>query len=72
MEQISAKGLIPWLIQYVKNSKSELGKVTWPAKKDTVKYSLLVIAISIIIAAFFSGLDWMLNIGLQELIALVA
>lgn len=72
MESIKEKGLVSWLIEYVKGSKEELKKVTWPSKKETVKYSLLVIAISIGVAAFFGGLDWILSLGLEQLIELVA
>jgi preprotein translocase subunit SecE len=63
---------IKWLITYVRESKEEMKKVTWPSKKETVTYSVIVIIISIILAAFFGGLDWLLNIGLEQLIALTA
>ncbi|HBK34617.1 MAG: Preprotein translocase, SecE subunit [Candidatus Uhrbacteria bacterium GW2011_GWE2_40_58] len=72
MESSSQKSLISGLFQYFRDAKSEVGKVTWPSKKDTMKYSILVIAISVIIAAFFGGLDWVLNLGVQELITLVS
>lgn len=47
-------------------------KVTWPSRKETVKYSVIVIALSIVIAAFFGGLDWVLNQGLEWLISATA
>ena len=72
METIREKGLFSWLIQYVKDSKAELKKVTWPSKKDTIKYSLLVIAISVGVAVFFGGLDWFLSLGLEQLLELTA
>ena len=72
MESSSQKSLISGLFQYFRDAKSKVGKVTWPSKKDTMKYSILVIAISVIIAAFFGGLDWVLNLGVQELITLVS
>ena len=72
MAEDSKLGPIAWLIQYVKDSKSELGKVTWPTKKDTIKYSILVIVITLFVAVFFGGLDWILSTGLEQLYALVA
>lgn len=72
MESSSKKSLISWFFQYLREAKSEVGKVTWPSKKDTIKYSALVIAISVIIAAFFGGLDWVLNLGVHELVTLVS
>lgn len=56
------------LIQYFKESKEELKKVTWPSKQDTTKYTLIVIVLSLLIAAFFGGFDWVLNLGLEKLI----
>lgn len=36
---------------------SELKKVTWPTRDETVKLTAVVIAISIIVGAFIGGLD---------------
>jgi preprotein translocase subunit SecE len=56
------------LWRYLRESKEELEKVSWPSKKDTFRYSLIVIALSIILAAFFAGFDYLLNLGLEKLI----
>lgn len=56
------------LLQYVRESKEELQKVTWPSKKDVVKYSAVIVAISMFFAALFAGLDWILTLGLEQLI----
>ena len=39
-------------------------KVTWPTKKETYNYTLLVIGISLAIAAFLGVLDYIFNFGL--------
>jgi len=56
------------LFQYFKESKEELKKVTWPSKQEINKYSLVVIVLSLVIAGFFGGFDWLLNLGLEKLI----
>ena len=56
------------ITKYVLESKAELKKVVWPTKKETVNYTLLVIAISLGIAAFFGILDYFFSLGLEELI----
>lgn len=56
------------LLSYFKESKEELKKVTWPSKQDTMKYTLIVVVLSLLIAAFFGGFDWVLNLGLEKLI----
>ncbi len=44
-------------VDYFRSSKNELGKVTWPSKDQTTRYSILVIGTSLAIALFFGALD---------------
>ena len=39
---------------------SELKKVTWPTRAETIKLTVVVIAISLIVGAFIGGLDVLL------------
>jgi preprotein translocase subunit SecE len=57
-------------IGYLKEAREELGKVTWPSKKEAWRYSLIVIAVTVALAAFFAILDWLLNLGLDKLISI--
>ncbi|HLC69836.1 MAG TPA: preprotein translocase subunit SecE [Patescibacteria group bacterium] len=50
---------------YFLGSYAEMKKVTWPTKKQTINYSLLVIGMSISLALFFAGLDYVFNLGLE-------
>ncbi|MFH1193873.1 MAG: preprotein translocase subunit SecE [bacterium] len=54
------------IMKYFFESKSELKKVAWPTKSQTINYTILVIAISLGIAAFFGILDYFLSLGLSE------
>jgi preprotein translocase subunit SecE len=56
------------LKNYFIGSYQELTKVTWPTKKQTINYSLLVIIMSVAVALFFGILDFFLNIGISKLI----
>lgn len=56
------------LIKYLKESKQELDKVTWPSRKDTVYYSIAVMVISILAAVYFGVLDYLLALALGALI----
>ncbi len=56
------------IVKYVKESIVELKKVTWPGKKETQRYTFLVIGISLLVAAFLGSLDFIFNIGLEFLI----
>jgi len=53
------------LINYIKASIAEMKKVTWPTKKETYNYTVLVIAISLIVAAFLGALDYIFNLGFK-------
>lgn len=53
------------LINYIKESIAEMKKVTWPTKKETSNYTLLVIGISIGMAIFLGILDYLFTIGFE-------
>ncbi len=53
---------------YFVSSYAEMKKVSWPTKKQTINYSLLVIGLSIGMAVFFAVLDYVFNLGIAELI----
>jgi len=46
------------LVKYIIEAKGELKKVTWPTKKQTTKYTLTVIGISLFVAAFMGVFDY--------------
>ncbi|MBW2963620.1 preprotein translocase subunit SecE [Candidatus Woesearchaeota archaeon] len=62
------KNPVKRLIQYIKDSIIELKKVTWPTKKETTNYTLLVIGISLAIAAFIGIIDFFFSLGVEQII----
>lgn len=56
------------ITSYFKESVAELRKVTWPTKKETYNYTLLVIAISLGVAIFLGILDYIFAQGFQAMI----
>jgi len=56
------------LINYIKESISEMKKVTWPTKKETYNYTILVLGISLVVAAFLGALDFIFSLGLQLIV----
>ncbi|PIT87315.1 MAG: preprotein translocase subunit SecE [Candidatus Magasanikbacteria bacterium CG10_big_fil_rev_8_21_14_0_10_40_10] len=53
---------------YFVGSYREMKKVSWPTKKQTVNYSILVIGMSIGMALLFSVLDYVFNFSFETLI----
>jgi|WetSurMetagenome_2_1015567.scaffolds.fasta_scaffold1076052_1 preprotein translocase subunit SecE len=43
--------------RFIRESISELKKVSWPSREDTIKLTGVVIIISIIVGIFISGID---------------
>jgi len=59
------------IVKYFREAKIELEKVSWPTRKDTVMYSVLVFSLSVATAAFIGVLDLGLTKGLEQLISII-
>ncbi|MBI1869446.1 preprotein translocase subunit SecE [Candidatus Gottesmanbacteria bacterium] len=44
-------------ITFIKEVRSELAKVVWPTREQTVRLTVVVLALSITIGFFIGGLD---------------
>ena len=56
------------LIEYIRSSRAELEKVSWPSRQDTLRYGGLVMAASILAALFFAALDFGLQRSIRSLL----
>lgn len=56
------------LKNYLVGSYIEMKKVSWPTKNQTINYSVLVVALSVGVAFFFSLLDYAFSYGINLLI----
>lgn len=45
------------IIQFLKEVRIELKKVNWPSRQLAVRYTLIVVGVSLVIAVFLGGLD---------------
>jgi preprotein translocase subunit SecE len=46
------------LIHYLKEVRAEVKKVNWPTRAQTMRYTLAVIGLSLVLAVFFGALDY--------------
>ena len=46
------------LVVFLKESRTELRKVTWPTREETIRYTAAVIVISLAIAGLLGGSDF--------------
>lgn len=51
-------------IDYLKDTKDEIGHVSWPTQKQAVTYTALVVGVSIIVAILLAVFDYVFNLGL--------
>ncbi|OIP76460.1 MAG: preprotein translocase subunit SecE [Parcubacteria group bacterium CG2_30_36_18] len=43
---------------FLKEVRLEMKKVNWPTREETIRYTLIVIGISVAVAIFLGGLDF--------------
>ena len=48
---------------YFKEVRVEMAKVRWPTRSDTINYTIVVIAVSLAVAAFLGALDFIFTTG---------
>jgi len=55
------------ITQYLKESKDELKKVVWLTRKELINHTLIVIGVSLVVAAFLGLIDY----GLTKIIEII-
>lgn len=56
------------IVSYFREVFDEMKKVTWPSREATIRYSIYVIIVSVAVGVFFAGLDFVFNLGLEQLL----
>ncbi|MBI3952763.1 MAG: preprotein translocase subunit SecE [Candidatus Doudnabacteria bacterium] len=55
-------------IQFIRETRSELSKVVWPSKQETLRITIAVIVMSLAVALFLGAVDY----GLTRLLEYTA
>jgi preprotein translocase SecE subunit len=55
--------------QYLKDTQMELRHVAWPTRTQTVVYTVLVAALSVLVAAYLGIFDFFFTTGLTNAVA---
>jgi len=56
------------IAKYLQDARLELRKVSWPSKQETTNSTMLVIGVSVAVAAFLGAIDYGLNKLLEFLL----
>ena len=59
------------LAQYIKDTRSELNHVAWPTRVQTLVYTILVVAISILVSLYLGLFDFLFTTGLGRAVELL-
>jgi preprotein translocase subunit SecE len=47
------------ITSFIKEARVELRKVNWPTREQTIKYTALVVGLSLAVAIFLGALDYL-------------
>lgn len=54
---------------FIREVRTEITKVTWPTKADTVRLTLIVIGISVAVGLYLGALDYIFTLMLKFLVS---
>jgi len=54
--------------QFVRQVKQEVGKITWPTRAETLQGTIIVIVMSVVLAAFLLAVDSVLAWAMRLII----
>ena len=60
--------MIKKIKEFFKEVQIEIKRINWPTKKETIRYTLIVILVSIIVAIFLGGIDFIFTRFLDKFI----
>lgn len=66
---IKVQNIFKKIIPFLKDVQMEVKKVNWPTKKETIKYTFIVIVVSAVVALFLGGLDFIFSSLVNMIIA---
>ncbi|MBI2612931.1 preprotein translocase subunit SecE [Candidatus Kaiserbacteria bacterium] len=55
-------------LQYLKDTRAEMRHVAWPTQMQTIMYTIIVIGISLFVAAYLGFFDYIFTTGLGRVL----
>ena len=50
------------IVRYLKGTRAELRKVTWPTREEAKNLTLIIVAVTLVMAAFLGLLDYLFQV----------
>jgi len=57
------------IVEYIKETKSEMKHVSWPTRRQAMAFTAIVIAISVFVAILLGLFDYLFTLGIEKFIA---
>lgn len=57
-------------LQFIQQVRSEVAKVTWPARREVVTTTIMVFILATLTSIFFFAVDLLIRFGLQGLLGM--
>lgn len=54
------------IVNFLKETRVEMKKVNWLTKQEVIKYTLIVIGLSFVVAVFLGGLDFLFTLLISK------
>ncbi len=67
----SAKPSENALVRYLRETRGELRKVTWPTRQESQRLTAIVLGVTIAMALFLGILDFIFSRGVQALVGVL-
>ena len=56
--------------QFIQQVRTEVGRVTWPTRREVLLTTVMVFIMAMITALFFFLVDWLIRSGLQMILGM--
>ena len=57
--------------EFIRQVRAETAKVYWPSRKETVATAIMVLIMSVLLAAFFFGVDAAFSTAVRKLLSFI-
>lgn len=54
------------ILTFLREAKVELSRVNWPSQQDVIRYTTLVVIISLLVAIFLGSLDFVFSFLVEK------
>ena len=58
------------IAKFIREVRQETAKVTWPSRKETTQFTIMVFVMVTLVALFFLLVDWVLGTAVQAILGL--